>query len=137
MLLKSEVVDSRGEKSSTDLGEPSQKRPLEGFYEEHSIVKESFVDNLVKVSVRRCPEMSKKLLYMETDIPGDVVVHWGVCRNDGKNWEIPAEPHPDETVTFKNKALRTLLQVNRSRNYFYLYSSTLSLSLYNRTCFLF
>lgn len=121
LLLKSEVVDTKSEENSSKFGEPSLKRPLEGFYVEHPTVKESFVDNSVKVSLRQCPETSKNLLYMETDLPGDVVVHWGVCRDEGKNWEVPAEPHPDETITFKNKALRTLLQVHQSSMILILY----------------
>lgn len=65
----------------------------------------------MSVSVRQCPDTAKNILYLETDLPGDVVVHWGVCRDDAKNWEIPAAPHPPETTVFKNKALRTLLKV--------------------------
>lgn len=76
-----------------------------------AIAKEVAVYNSVTVSVKKCPETAKNLLYLETDLPRDVVVHWGVCRDDAKKWEIPAAPHPPDTVIFKDKALRTLLQV--------------------------
>lgn len=88
-----------------------QARQLEGFYEEHPIVKESFVDNSLQISVRKCPQTFEYLLQMETDLPGEVLVHWGVCRDDSRNWEAPAGPYPPNTTTFKKKALRTLLQV--------------------------
>lgn len=75
------------------------------------IAKEVSVYNKVSVSVKKCPETAKNLLYLETDLLPDVVVHWGVCRDNSKKWEIPAAPHPPDTVVFKDKALRTLLQV--------------------------
>ncbi|CAK9172203.1 unnamed protein product [Ilex paraguariensis] len=111
MLLKSEVPHSTGEDSSSYSREPNQQnRCLERFYEECSIVKEALVDNLLSVSVRRCQQTSKNLVYIETNVPGDVVVHWGVCKDESKKWEIPAEPYPAGTTVFKKKALRTLLQ---------------------------
>ncbi|KAF5939048.1 hypothetical protein HYC85_023307 [Camellia sinensis] len=109
-LLKSEGAHPKGEDSSESRYPNQKNKSLEGFYEEHSIVREVLISNSVTVSVRKCPEMAKNLLYMETDLPGDVVVHWGVCKDDDKKWEIPAEPYPAETVVFKNKALRTLLK---------------------------
>lgn len=104
---KSKVEDSRSE----SRGLKQEKRVLEGFYEELPIAKEVVIDNSVTVSVRKCLQTAKNLLYLETDLPGDVVVHWGVCRDDSKKWEIPSPPYPPETIEFKNKALRTLLQV--------------------------
>ncbi|KAL0408668.1 UNVERIFIED_CONTAM: Alpha-amylase 3, chloroplastic [Sesamum radiatum] len=113
MLLKPEAAESKGE----DIGELSlQKRPLQSFYEEHSVVKEIVSCNTVSVSVRHCQEKAKNILCLETDLPGDVVVHWGVCRDESKSWEIPAEPYPPETIIFKNKALRTLLQQKDDRD---------------------
>lgn len=101
-----------GEDSSIDMKEPIQgKRCLQEFSEEHPIVKETGVDNFVSVSIKRSPETAKTLLYIDTDLPGDVVVHWGVCKDETKRWEIPAEPYPSGTILFKNKALRTQLQV--------------------------
>jgi len=68
----------------------------------------------VSAAVQKCPETAKNLLYIETDLPRDVIIHWGVCKDDGKNWEIPAEPYPAETTVFKNKALRTSLKKKES-----------------------
>ncbi|KAK6139275.1 hypothetical protein DH2020_026980 [Rehmannia glutinosa] len=107
MLHKPEAADSKGD----DIRESNlQKRPLQAFYEEHSVFKEIITDNSISVSASHCLERAKNILHIETDLPGDVVIHWGVCIDEGKNWEIPAEPYPPETIRFKNKALRTLLQ---------------------------
>ncbi|KAL0447072.1 UNVERIFIED_CONTAM: Alpha-amylase 3, chloroplastic [Sesamum latifolium] len=73
ILLKPEAAESKGE----DIEELSlQKRPLQSFYEEHSVVKEIVACNTVSVSVRHCQEKAKNILCLETDLPGDVVVHW-------------------------------------------------------------
>ncbi|KAK6933072.1 hypothetical protein RJ641_035966 [Dillenia turbinata] len=69
LLLNSEI-------SGSDM----QNRRFEGFYEEYAIVKEVPVDNTLRISVNKCPETAKNNLYLETDIPEDVVVHSGVCR---------------------------------------------------------
>ncbi|PSR88362.1 Alpha-amylase [Actinidia chinensis var. chinensis] len=110
LLLKSEEAHPNGEDSSESRDPSKKTKRLEGFYEEHSIVREVLINNLVSVSARKCPKTAKYLLHIETDIPGDVVIHWGVCKDDGEKWEIPAEPYPAETIAFKNKALRTLLK---------------------------
>lgn len=103
---------ANGSESSNESREAEQKsRSLEGFYEEQPIAKQVAFDNSVTVSVRKCPETAKNLLYVETDLPGDVFIHWGVCRDDAKTWEIPDAPHPPETVSFRDKALQTRLQV--------------------------
>lgn len=108
LIIKTEADDSKGD----NLMESNmKKRPLQGFYEDHSVFKEVVTDNLLNVSVRHDLETSKNVLSIETDLPGDVVIHWGVCGDEGKNWVVPAEPYPPETILFKNKALRTLLQV--------------------------
>lgn len=65
----------------------------------------------MSVAVQKCPKTSKNLLHIETDLTGDIVIHWGVCKDGDKKWEIPAEPYPAETTVFKNKALRTVLKV--------------------------
>ncbi|XP_009758349.1 alpha-amylase 3, chloroplastic isoform X2 [Nicotiana tabacum] len=109
ILLKPEAAPSKGEASSNDGSSLKNKR-LEGFYEEQTIVKETFVDNTVSVIVKHCPDTAKNILYIDTDLPGNVVLHWGVCKDDAKTWELPTTPYPAETVVFKNKALRTLLQ---------------------------
>ncbi|CDP00291.1 unnamed protein product [Coffea canephora] len=111
MLLKSEGAENKMDFTSCESKAPPQQNSrLEGFYEEHPIVRETLVDNSVTVSVTQCPETAKNLLYIETDLPGDVIVHWGVCKDKGRKWELPEQPYPSETKVFKNKALRTLLQ---------------------------
>lgn len=115
VLLKPEADSARAE-DIRDL--KWRKIPLQGFYEEQSVSKETFSDNSVSVSVKHSLEKAKIVLNMETDLPGDVVVHWGVYKDDGKTWEIPAEPYPPETCMFKNKALQTLLQVIEKQYFF-------------------
>ncbi|XP_057949232.1 alpha-amylase 3, chloroplastic [Malania oleifera] len=111
MLRKTEGSQSIEREVSTEpIDSHKPSRGLEGFYEELAIVKEVPLDNSLSVSVRKCPEAAKNILYLETDIPGDVVVHWGVCRDNDKKWEVPAAPYPPGTREFKKKALRTLLQ---------------------------
>ncbi|EPS68543.1 plastid alpha-amylase, partial [Genlisea aurea] len=87
-----------------------KKMCLRGSYEEHSISKERFISNSIQVCVRHCPERDNIVVDIETDLPGDVVVHWGVSRDGSRNWEIPDEPYPPETVMFKYKALQTSLR---------------------------
>lgn len=107
MFLKTEeALDSVDE-----VGEPEpDNSPLEGFQEELPIAKEVAVCNSITVSVRKCPDTANSVLYMETDLPGNVIIHWGVCRDDANKWEIP-DSTPPYTLIFKDKALRTLLQV--------------------------
>ncbi|GAV87630.1 Alpha-amylase domain-containing protein/Alpha-amyl_C2 domain-containing protein [Cephalotus follicularis] len=117
MLLKSKVSDTEGQDKSSWSRDPKQEnKRLEGFYAEQPISKEVTFDNSVSVSVKKCPETAKNLLYLETDLPADVVVHWGVCREDAKEWEISAAPYPPETIVLKKKALRTLIQPKERRN---------------------
>lgn len=110
ILQKGEVLDSTAKDTNSEASK-QEKRQIEGFFEELPIVKEFSVKNSVSVSVKKCPNTTKNLVYLETDLPGDVVVHWGVCRDDARKWEVPSGPHPPETTVFKNKALRTKLQV--------------------------
>ncbi|KAF6155684.1 hypothetical protein GIB67_007121 [Kingdonia uniflora] len=93
---------------SKDLEHVSKR--VEGFYEEYSIVKDVPVKNGMTVTVKNCVEKNKNFVHFETDLSGDVVLHWGVCRNNDRRWEVPATPHPLETKIFKKNALRTTLQ---------------------------
>ncbi|KAE8023319.1 hypothetical protein FH972_009029 [Carpinus fangiana] len=111
LLLKAEASHTNGAGSSTESRDLKQESwSLEGFNEEQPIAKQVAIDNSVTVNVRKCPETSKNILYVETDLPGNVVIHWGVCRDDTKKWEIPAGSHPPDTMAFRDKALRTRLQ---------------------------
>ncbi|XP_028792557.1 alpha-amylase 3, chloroplastic isoform X2 [Neltuma alba] len=87
-----------------------ENHQLEGFYVELPVTKEVSVNNSMSVSVRKCSETAKNILYLETDLPGDIVLHWGVCRDDARRWEVPPAPHPPETEVFKDRALRTKFQ---------------------------
>ncbi|KAL4639360.1 hypothetical protein ACB092_03G211600 [Castanea dentata] len=110
-ILKGEVLTTTGPDGSTNSGDPKQEsRSLERFYDEQPIAKQVSVDNSVTVSVRKCPETAKNHIHVETDLPGDVVIHWGVCLDGARKWEIPSAPYPPETIAFKDKALRTRLQ---------------------------
>lgn len=106
IFLKTEYQDTK----NLSLEENQQNWQLEEFYEEVSFLKEVIVENSLNISVRKCSETAKNLLHLETNLPRDVVVHWGVSRDDTKNWELPADPYPPATTRFKNKALRTVLQ---------------------------
>lgn len=112
LILRGEASTTTGPDNSTNSRDPKQEsRSLERFYDEQPIAKQVSVDSSVTVSVRKCPETAKNHLHVETDLPGDVVIHWGVCLDGAKKWEIPAAPYPPETIAFKDKALRTRLQV--------------------------
>ncbi|XP_061338783.1 alpha-amylase 3, chloroplastic-like isoform X2 [Gastrolobium bilobum] len=109
MLLKSKA----GQDDSSESRGPKQKNSqLEGFYAEMPITKKVSINNSINVSVKKCfeSEAVKNLLYFETDLPGDVILHWGVCRDNSRKWEVPPAPHPPETGAFKDRALRTQLQ---------------------------
>ncbi|XP_020241868.1 alpha-amylase 3, chloroplastic isoform X2 [Asparagus officinalis] len=87
-----------------------QNSKITGFCEEYTILKEEQVQNSMTVTVKKSNEANKNLLHFDTDIPGNVVVHWGVCRNNNKHWEVPSKPHPPSTKILRRKALQTLLQ---------------------------
>ncbi|KAG7586467.1 Glycosyl hydrolase family 13 catalytic domain [Arabidopsis thaliana x Arabidopsis arenosa] len=97
-------------KSESSSDSTKERKGLQEFYEEMPISKRVADDNSVSVTARKCSETSKNIVSIETDLPGDVTVHWGVCKNGSKKWEIPSEPYPEDTSLFKNKALRTRLQ---------------------------
>ncbi|KAL6840555.1 hypothetical protein ACP4OV_030365 [Aristida adscensionis] len=82
---------------------------ISGFYEEYPILKSDYVQNFVTVTVRKDNE-SKSFVEFDTDVPGEVIIHWGVCKDNNMAWEIPPEPHPPTTKIFRQKALQTLLQ---------------------------
>ncbi|XP_004489999.1 alpha-amylase 3, chloroplastic isoform X2 [Cicer arietinum] len=106
MLFKSRA----GQDDSSESIDPKQENDqLEGYNVEIPITKKVLINNFISVSVKKYFESEevKNLLYLETDLPGDVALHWGVCRDDSRKWEVPPAPHPSETVKFKDKALRT------------------------------
>ncbi|CAJ2656874.1 unnamed protein product [Trifolium pratense] len=111
VILKSEsTVDKVQENSSESESPKKENSQVEGFNVELSLTKEVTVNNSISVSVRKCSETAKYLLDLETDIPGDVFLHWGASRDDLRIWEAPPAPHPPQTVSFKKTALRTQLK---------------------------
>ena len=86
-------------------------RLVEQYNEVLPIVREDTFQNYLTVSVRRNNELDRNVVHFDTDIPGQVIVHWGVCRDENKNWEIPTPPYPIGSRVFRGKALQTLLQV--------------------------
>ncbi|KAJ4961719.1 hypothetical protein NE237_021629 [Protea cynaroides] len=111
MLLNPESSQPKDQDDNSKSMDLKQKtRNLEGFYKEISILKEVPAENFMTVSVRKSLEKDKHVVRLETDLPGDVVVHWGVCRDNDRRWEIPAGTHPPETKMYKKMALQTLLQ---------------------------
>ncbi|QCD82721.1 alpha-amylase 3, chloroplastic [Vigna unguiculata] len=111
ILLKSDATHDKVQDGDTGSRNTQvENSQLEGFYVELPITKEIIVDNSITVSITKCSETAKNNLYLETDIPGDILLHWGVCRDDLRWWEIPPAPHPPETIAFKDRALRTKLQ---------------------------
>ncbi|XP_029127408.1 alpha-amylase 3, chloroplastic isoform X2 [Cajanus cajan] len=109
MFFKSRA--DRDERSESRVPEKENNQP-ERFYEEVSVTKKVSVKNSISVSTKKCFESGqvKDLIHFETDLPGDAVLHWGVCRDDSKKWEVPPPPHPPGTVSFKGRALRTQLR---------------------------
>jgi hypothetical protein len=124
VILKPEsTVDKVQDNNSESENPEKENSQVEGFNVELSLTKEVTVNNSISVSIRKCSETAKYLLDLETDIPGDIFLHWGVCRDDLKIWEAPPAPHPPQTVSFKKTALRTQLKV-AVRFFRFLYFST-------------
>ncbi|KAF0918063.1 hypothetical protein E2562_022658 [Oryza meyeriana var. granulata] len=88
----------------------SRAKRISGFYEEYPILKTVYAQNFITVSVRENNGTNKHTVEFDTDIPGEVIIHWGVCKDNTMTWEIPPEPHPPTTKIFRQKALQTLLQ---------------------------
>ncbi|XP_028804602.1 alpha-amylase 3, chloroplastic-like [Neltuma alba] len=108
---------NKGQENSGESRDSKEENgQLDGFYIELPIAKKIWVNKSVSVSIRNCSEMAKNLIYLETDIPGEIVLHWGVCRDEKRKWEVPPAPHPPETVAFKDRALRTPLQPREDGN---------------------
>lgn len=111
ILLKAEGSQPKGDENVGDTKNTQQQnKRVEGFYEEYTILKEKPVQNFVTVTVRNGLETDKTFVHFETDLPGDVIIHWGVCKDSNKSWEVPSAPHPPKTSIFRNKALQTLLK---------------------------
>ncbi|KAI3714255.1 hypothetical protein L1987_72852 [Smallanthus sonchifolius] len=114
--FSSMMIQSKDAHSEDENKNGNGKEPLKSFYEEHPIVQETVVGNSMNVYIKRCSKTSNYLVNIQTDIPDDVIVHWGISKDDSKKWEIPSGPYPANTYLFKNKALRTQLQQKEGGN---------------------
>lgn len=77
---------------------------------EYRLSKENVLENFLRVSVQKNTEEELNLVSFDTDLPGDVVLHWGVCKDDAKRWEILQGEYPSDTIVFRRRALQTTLQ---------------------------
>lgn len=111
MLFKSKASCSKDEDTGSIFGGNGQENAPLGFYEELAIAKGVDAINHTTVSVRKCSDTGQSHVSMETDMLGDVIIHWGVCRDEARKWEIPVSPLPPNTFPFRGKALRTHLKV--------------------------
>ncbi|KAK1437766.1 hypothetical protein QVD17_03564 [Tagetes erecta] len=107
--VSSVMIQSEDTRSEGEYKNGNSKESVKSFFEEHPIVKETVVESSMNVYIKRCSKTSKHLVNIETDIPDDVIVHWGISKDESKKWEIPSGPYPANTYLFKNKALRTQL----------------------------
>lgn len=111
-LVESEATEDKAHENNSESENPKEgSSQVKSFYVELPVTKEVTVNNSISVSIKKCLKTAKNLLDLETDVPGDILLHWGVCRDDLRKWEAPPAPHPPETVAFKDKALRTQLKV--------------------------
>ncbi|KAL4195580.1 hypothetical protein AMTRI_Chr05g65370 [Amborella trichopoda] len=111
VLLTAIKREANGQEPNGDGKDARKKAKLiEEFYDEYIFMKEKMVGNYLTVSVQENEEKNKALVLFDTDLPGNVIIHWGVCRDNGKKWEIPQASHPPSTNLFRKKALQTSLQ---------------------------
>ncbi|VAH62515.1 unnamed protein product [Triticum turgidum subsp. durum] len=107
-------VKPEGSNAQLKEAVPGDKGPstkcISEFYEEYPILKSEYFEHFVSVAVTENSETDKSLVEFYTDITGDVIIHWGVCKGNTMTWEIPPEPHPPNTKIFRQKALQTLLE---------------------------
>jgi alpha-amylase len=90
----------------------SIKKPIVAYNEDYTIVKEEPVQNSMSVTVRKTEKKSdKNIVELDTDIPGHVVLHWGVYMDETENWHVPPPPYPMATKRLRKNALQTLLEV--------------------------
>lgn len=114
MLLKRE--ESATSPIFEDNTNTSIKKPMIAFNEDYTIVKEEPVQNSMTVTVRKSDKNSdKNIVEFDTDIPGHVVLHWGVYMDESKNWHAPPPPYPKATRPLRKNAVQTLLEVMQEK----------------------
>jgi alpha-amylase len=88
------------------------KKPMVAYNEDYTIVKEEPAQNSMTVTARKSDKNSdKNIVELDTDIPGHVVLHWGVYMDGTENWHVPPPPYPKATKLLHKNALQTLLEV--------------------------
>ncbi|KAJ4806928.1 Alpha-amylase [Rhynchospora pubera] len=111
MLRKHEESDPAPAPILEDNSDTSSKKPIIAFHEDYTVIKEEPVQNSMTVTVRKSDKSSdKNIVDVDTDIPGHVVLHWGVYMNESKNWHVPPPPYPPATKVLRKSALQTLLE---------------------------
>ncbi|PKA50955.1 Alpha-amylase 3, chloroplastic [Apostasia shenzhenica] len=104
-LMKHDVSDFEDQENNSNIHQILMK----DYYEEYSVIKAEFAQNSLTVTVKS-GGANKMLVYFDTDVPGDVTIHWGVCKDKNIRWELPSAPFPPSTRIFRQKALQTALQ---------------------------
>lgn len=112
MFLKPEESPSQALENGSAIEDA--KRSNEGgdcVCKEYKLSKETVLENFLRVSVQKNTEEKLNLVSFDTDLPGDVVLHWGVCKDDAKRWEILHQgEYASDTIVFRRRALQTTLQ---------------------------
>lgn len=112
MFLKPEESPSQALENGSEIEDANHSN--EGgdcVCKEYKLSKETVLENFLRVSVQKNTEEKLNLVSFDTDLPGDVVLHWGVCKDDAKRWEILHQgEYPSDTIVFRRRALQTTLQ---------------------------
>lgn len=117
LLIKPEESPSNAQENDDESEDNKlEVRLIEGYFEEYPISKEVPVQNSITVTVKKIKDADKNEIEFDTDVPGKVVIHWGVCRGSSRSWQIPSPPYPPKSKIFRKKALQTLLQNKTDKN---------------------
>ena len=53
-------------------------------------------------------EDGAQVIRLETELPGKVLLHWGVQRNENDSWALPDDSsRPEGTLVYRSRALQT------------------------------
>ena len=53
-------------------------------------------------------EDGAQVVRLESELPGKLLLHWGVQRSDNDSWALPEEgSRPEGSVVYKSRALQT------------------------------
>lgn len=112
MFLKPEESPPQAPENGSEIEDANHSNQRgDGVCKEYKLSKETVLENFLKVSVHKNTEEKLNLVSFDTDLPGDVVLHWGVCKDDAKRWEILLQSeYPSDTIVFRRRALQTTLQ---------------------------